>query len=147
MGNAAWLQQKTGCRVYLSETELDYIRGDRALLPKKQQMCKDLGLESPETFDVYPTDGRLVDFRVVPTPGHTAGHVSLLYHQSVLFGGDLFVYRNGVLEHAMPMWSEDMESAIASLRSLAELPFDTLCPAHFGPCKNRAALEELYASL
>jgi len=147
MGNAAWLQQKTGCKVYISETELEYTNGKRERLPQKQQLCADLGLKTPDVLTVYPAEGILGDFRIIATPGHTAGHVSLLYNGSVLFGGDLFVYRDGALETAMPLWSEDMDAAIRSLVGLTAWNCSVLCPAHFGPCKSRAALEEFVSSV
>lgn len=140
MGNAAWLQEKTGCPVYLSPKEASYLTGARPRLPVKEEMCRLFGLRSPH-YRFYPEDGVLGDFQVIPTPGHTAGHVCLLYH-GVLFGGDAFSCFDGVLQTSKPQWTEDLEQAQRSLDALRACPCSILCPAHGAPTKRKNHWQE-----
>jgi len=135
MGNAAWLQEKTGCPAWISMKEKVYVTGERSRLPEKQQMCKDCGLQIPR-LQFYPPNRRVGEFEILDTPGHSAGHVCILYH-GILFGGDLFSIADGTLQGANPQWSEDMETARRSLESLKPYKFTMLCPAHGLPDRRR----------
>lgn len=137
IGNAAWLQQKTGCKVYLSREEGKYLSGEHLRLPQKEVLYRGLNIETPDFVNYYPDNNILGDFSIIPSPGHTMGHVCLLYKNSVLFGGDAFIFKNGVLNGPMEEWSEDMSLATRSLDHLKGYPFTVLCAAHFGPCKRK----------
>jgi glyoxylase-like metal-dependent hydrolase (beta-lactamase superfamily II) len=135
IGNAAWLQQKTGCDVWVSEKEMVYISGIKRRFGKKHQMFMDLNPQLPE-FRMYPNDYKIGEFEIIPTPGHSEGHVCILYH-NVIFGGDLFSFVNDVFRMANPEWSEDMELAQQSLEIVRSYPFTILCPAHGMPTKRK----------
>lgn len=135
MGGAAWLQDKTGCSVWISSLEQAYFSGERARLPNKQQMCQEFHLQIPR-LSFYPEDGHLGEFQILPTPGHTMGHVCILYQQ-VLFGGDLFSFSGGVFHGANPEWTEDLAEAAHSLEQLRRYKFTMLCPGHGIPDKRR----------
>ena len=51
-------------------------------------------LKKPENINSYPEDGMIGDIKVIYTPGHTVGHVCLLY-KDIMFVGDLFRTKNG----------------------------------------------------
>lgn len=135
IGNAAWLQEKNDCPVWISRDEEVYFTGTRPRLPNKQIMCQEMGLRPP-CFTFYPKDGRVGAFQILDTPGHTAGHVCILYRQ-VLFGGDLFSISEGTLKGANPEWTEDMALATRSLELLRPCKFTMLCPGHGMPDKRR----------
>lgn len=137
IGNAAWLQQKTGCKVYLSREEGKYLTGERHRTPQKEELFQGLNVEVPDSVSYYPEDNELGEFTVIPTPGHTAGHVCLLYKDCVLFGGDAFIYKDGAIDGPMEQWSEDMPLALRSFESLKEYPFTMLCAAHLGPFRRK----------
>ncbi len=86
------------------------------------------------------TDGELLPFgaTAVHTPGHTAGHLSLLLPRDggVLFAGDAATNlgRLGV----GPIY-EDIDTGMASLRRLADLRFETAVFSHGRPLAPRAA--------
>jgi glyoxylase-like metal-dependent hydrolase (beta-lactamase superfamily II) len=86
------------------------------------------------------TDGELLPFGATAfhTPGHTAGHLSLLLlrDRGVLFAGDAATNlgRLGV----GPVY-EDIDTGMASLRRLAELQFETVVFSHGRPLAPRAA--------
>jgi glyoxylase-like metal-dependent hydrolase (beta-lactamase superfamily II) len=93
--------------------------------------------------EVLPVLGGL---RVVHTPGHTPGSVCLYAaRDGLLFSGDAF-WRDagGSLHRPNRYWSEDLTSARASVRRLAELDIGTILFGHLPPLERAgAALREL----
>lgn len=136
MGNAAWIQEKSDCPVWISEAELVYTDGRKARFGEKQEMAEAFGLKNPQ-FSFYPRSGRLGDFEIIPTPGHSVGHVSIIYRKKILFGGDLFSCREGAFCPADPRYSEDTALAARSFAALTERYFTVLCPAHGKPEKRK----------
>lgn len=68
--------------------------------------------------------------RIIETPGHTAGSVSLLeVSQGWLFSGDT-LFREGIGRHDLP--SSDAMQLKDSLELLLETPYDLLLPGHGG---------------
>jgi glyoxylase-like metal-dependent hydrolase (beta-lactamase superfamily II) len=87
----------------------------------------------PITVDIRLEDGDALpgfgDVRVVHTPGHSAGHISLLWERAggILVAGDAAA-NQGVLTG--PPVAEDLALADASLRRLAELDFEAAAFGH-----------------
>ena len=81
---------------------------------------------------------------MIPTPGHTAGHCSvLLEERGVLFTGDALVnfdYASGERGVTLHRFNEDRAAARKSLDVLADLDAGTLLFGHGDPC-NRGARE------
>lgn len=75
--------------------------------------------------------------RVIPTPGHTAGHCSvLLEERGVLFSGDAMVnfdYATGEHGPKLHRFNEDREGALASLDRLAGVDAETVLFGHGDP--------------
>ena len=93
--------------------------------------------------DVLPL---LSGARVVHTPGHTPGSISLLFpEEGVLIVGDAVQRYHDRLTLPSRWFSSDMEVAKASVRKLAELDFETICFSHFEPMRQgaRVALRSL----
>jgi glyoxylase-like metal-dependent hydrolase (beta-lactamase superfamily II) len=71
--------------------------------------------------------------RVVATPGHTPGHVSILDPVgSALITGDAAFNLNGILTGSPPAFTADLVQAGQSLRKLAGINFQSVLFAH-GP--------------
>ena len=136
MGNAAWIQDKAGCPVWISKKELVYTDGRKGRFGEKQKMAEAAQLKNPR-FSVYPDTAKIGDFEIIETPGHSEGHVSIIYNKKILFGGDLFSCWEGKLLPANPTYSEDVVQAEESLRKLLKLKFTILCPAHGEPEKRK----------
>ena len=136
MGNAAWIQAKAGCPVWISEKELIYTDGRKARFGEKQEMAEAFGLQNP-TLSIYPESGRIGEFEIIETPGHSEGHVSIIYNKKILFGGDLFFCKQGQMSSANPVYSEDVPLAEKSLEQLLKNKFTILCPAHGEPEKRK----------
>jgi glyoxylase-like metal-dependent hydrolase (beta-lactamase superfamily II) len=77
------------------------------------------------------TDGATVrGLQILQTPGHTAGHVSLLHESGALLVGDLVGTQNGVLVRAPAAFTADPAQAEHSIRRLAAIRASRLMPAH-----------------
>lgn len=89
-------------------------------------------------------DGETIrGLRVIATPGHTAGHLSLLAtDDDVLLIGDLAGNQNGRLSRAPQAFTADPAEAERSLQKVSRLDFTHLHPSHGGP-SDRQALQHL----
>jgi glyoxylase-like metal-dependent hydrolase (beta-lactamase superfamily II) len=81
--------------------------------------------------------------RVIATPGHTAGHLSLLAtDDDVLLIGDLAGNQNGQVVRAPEAFTADSAQAERSLQKVALLDFTDMYPSHGAPT-DRQALQHL----
>jgi glyoxylase-like metal-dependent hydrolase (beta-lactamase superfamily II) len=75
--------------------------------------------------------GILGGCRIIHTPGHTPGHLSLFVPAlSLLIAGDCLRYENGVVTRAPERYTADPESNEQSIRRLATLDFERMLPYH-----------------
>ncbi len=102
------------------------------------------------THDTFPAatnaaeDGQMIrGLRVIATPGHTAGHLSLLSEQDdLLLIGDLAGTQNDHLVRAPAPFTADPAEAERSLLKASLLDFTRLYPSHGAPA-DRQALQHL----
>jgi len=140
-GGAAVLKRESGAALIASETDAPVVRGDS---PAPPPPILDFPIIRGLARLVPTAEGAVVDHRVttgpvpvatdltaVPTPGHTAGHISLLLnrHGGVLFAGDsaLSTRSGGVQRGYMNRKSSTFDS---SLRAMAGLEFEIACFGH-----------------
>jgi len=72
--------------------------------------------------------------KVVHTPGHTPGSISLFSPQNkLLIVGDTLNKRRGILRLPPKIASTDLTQAIDSVKRMAQLDFDILCFGHGRP--------------
>ncbi len=147
--NAAELARITGAPVRCSPVDAPYIReGTEQPLPRP---ATPLGLVMvpyvkavlPWSLPVVAAEASLVGdatvgpFRVIDTPGHTAGHVSLLWtDQGVLFAGDAAAHITSLGPHPA---ADDPATARKSFESLSRLEFDAAVFGHGRPLVGAAA--------
>ncbi len=91
----------------------------------------------PVGVDEYLEDGERLDLaggtRVIFTPGHTPGHLSLyLERPKVLVAGDTLTAEGGHLNGPNPPLTLDVGEAVRSVRRLAELDVETIVCYHGG---------------
>ena len=87
---------------------------------------------------IGPAD-RPLGFEVIPTPGHTSGHLCLFDQaSSTMLLGDV-AGNVGVLERAPARFTENLAQAEATLRALAERDFEIAFPSHGDPLVEGAA--------
>lgn len=132
IGNAAYLQRLTGAQVWASHIDIPYILGEKTRHGIKKLFSMLMRAEKPDPINPYPPVNELEGLKIIPTPGHTPGHVSLLY-KDVLFAGDLVfcLNRKISLSPAVMTWDTTLEKE--SVRQAAALPFRWVCPAHGSP--------------
>ncbi len=72
------------------------------------------------------------DFLIIPTPGHTKGHMVLLYKNRYLFTGDHLAYsrRRGKLVAFKDYCWYSWEELKRSMRKLLEFEFEWVLPGH-----------------
>jgi len=105
----------------------------------------------PCPIDVLVTDGEVFPYlgglRVVHTPGHTRGSISLLLEKSeVLFVGDTIINNEDRLSRPLP-FGADRDESEQSLPKLARLDFDICCFGHGSPlCWAKEKVKELAMS-
>jgi glyoxylase-like metal-dependent hydrolase (beta-lactamase superfamily II) len=87
------------------------------------------------------TDGDTVfGLQIVATPGHTAGHVSVLDPVGgILVAGDALNTSGGKVTGPNPGYTEDMATASDSVARLAALSFETLLVGHGDPIEGGAS--------
>ena len=79
IGNAALLQKETGATLWASKEDMPYIRGNKSRPGIKKLgslYLKFMGVKNPEKIKSY-NDHKIENIQIIPTPGHTPGHVSI----------------------------------------------------------------------
>ena len=153
IGGMAGLQRATGAAAAAHRLEADAIAGRigevipqpaaprwlRALLRPVRSSLAPPPFPVSTLLDDGDTLPLLGGARVIHTPGHTPGSVSLHFPaEGVLLVGDAVQRVGNRLTLPSRWFSSDMTAAKASVRKLAELDFDTICFSHFQPLRRGA---------
>ncbi len=151
----------SGAEVLTSEAEVPYVQdGVRAqkmppadrvdelmaqFPPEVREMVKNMpAVHVPVTRTLR--DNEVLDIaggvRVVFTPGHTVGHLSLYVQQEgVLITGDAMSSEGGRLGGPSGQATPDMPQAMKSVQKLAQLPAQKVLTYHGGVVDQDAALQ------
>jgi glyoxylase-like metal-dependent hydrolase (beta-lactamase superfamily II) len=144
VGSGAALVRQSGARVLAHSADAPYIEGrlrplkpSPEMLEQRPQMRKVLERLEPVAVDEHAENGTRLDLaggtRVVFTPGHTPGHISLYLEGSkILIAGDALTAEGGYLNGPNPWATLDMSTAIRSTQRLADLDIDTIVCYHGG---------------
>ncbi len=84
--------------------------------------------------------------RILHTPGHTPGSISLhVERERLLIVGDMLEYRSGTVGPPNAFFSDDLGEARRSIARLAELDVETILFSHYPPLRHgaRAALRAI----
>ena len=151
--------------VYAHELDQPYIEGKLPLiktnpermaamlasLPEEERKKMQAIFENPPKAkvdkiladgDVLPIFGGI---RVIHTPGHTPGHISLYVQNSkTLIAGDAMIYMGGMLRGPVPQTTLDMDTALQSLKKLQDTEIQSVICYHGGVCEDNAE-EQLQA--
>ena len=152
IGSAAAIVRETGATTYmhaadvsLAETGGPFRPMDPApgLLPRTAYRFVWHPEERMEPFGVdhHIADGQTLPIagglKVIHTPGHCAGHVSLLWQgERLLIAGDVGMNMFGLSD---PVGFEDIEEGRRSQRKLAGLRFDAAAFGHGGVIRSGAS--------
>lgn len=153
-GGLAALRRQIDAPVYAHPLDAPAIRGD-APMPAfsatptliYRLMFRMFSGSFPQTVEAAPVDHVIEDddllpfgggLRVIHTPGHSPGHISLLLERDggLLFAADACTNLFG-LGHSVVQ--NDFEQAKASLRKLAALSPAVICFGHGSPLTRNAA--------
>src|SRR5215216_511546 len=144
VGSGAALVRQSGGRVLAHSADAPHIDGSLRLLKpspemleQRPQMREVLERLEPIGVDEYLEDGERLDIaggiRVIFTPGHTPGHLSLYLERSkVLIAGDALRAERGSLNGPNPSATLDTGEAAQSVGRLAELDVQTVVCYHGG---------------
>ena len=149
-GGAAALKRQTGASLVASDIDAPVIEGLRSVpappildFPVLRMMAKLVPTPESATVDERVTAGAITiapDLEVIPTPGHTDGHISLLLDRAggVLFVGDaaMATRTGGVQRGFMNRKSQSFDT---SLQAMARLEFAVACFGHSGPITSGAS--------
>jgi len=152
IGGIAHLQQTSGARVAVYQSEAPFVRRKLPLPSPFHNpalaflMSPFLRLSQPPYIEVDQclADGDRLEalggMEVIHTPGHTPGSISLYFKQhGILIVGDALEFRRGRLGLPSRLFTTDMAQAKESIRRLARLEFETLCFSHFPPLRTGAS--------
>ena len=144
MGAAAAIKRvNPHLKIYASAVEAPFISAHekplrlrqaeeiQKTLPPEQQdfgkaFCEMLRRVEPVQVDVFLRDGERMDWcegcRILATPGHTPGHISLLMEKdSIIITGDAIALEGGKPVIANPQFTLDIEQATKSMEKLLSL--------------------------
>ena len=136
MGSAADLQRVTGAAVCIHRADADCVLGRSPRRPFWKAWLSSLATLWPEFRPPEITrlleDGQNMDLlQVIHTPGHSAGSITVKYGP-VLFVGDLLRWGR-VFKQTPRCFNEDSSAIRDSIKKIASLDFDLLCPGHGKP--------------
>ncbi len=149
-GALAAIKRYTGATIIVHEAEAEYLRTGVPLMPKALsvwgKMWLALGRKFPELLKVQPVEPDIVvsgevdlsewgiDARLIETPGHSPGSMSVLFKGGTAFAGDVavssFRARFGVRAAG---FGDDPEELTASWRKLVAAGVRRICPGHGKP--------------
>lgn len=147
------VKRKSGARIYSHWIEARYLAHNPPYMgpPSTQETIKKLenlgvSVESlsreygtlevePISVDEQVSDGDMIgSLKVIHTPGHTPGHISLYYEKDKLLLGADSIYKHVFGAEGMyisaPQVSMDPTTAIVSAQRLSKVNFDKLLMAH-----------------
>jgi len=141
-GSSAALVDKTHAGLYIHKYDLDILLG-KVMLPKPRYLAGKIFTFITKHFWEYIPPKQAIaldedavipgfeDLKVIPTPGHTPGSISIFdAAASVVFCGDAIDNRSGKITGPNKYFTVNMEQAWQSVAKIGALSFDTLCPGH-----------------
>lgn len=144
IGNAVMLQKATGAKLWSSETERPYILGKTPRPGFKKYISEISRAKKPKSVFAFMLDGNIKGVEVIPSPGHSPGHVCLLFND-VLFAGDLVENKNGKLLPYPSGWNWENGLLMDSIELVSRYSFKWVCPAHGEPIEKSCLTDRIKA--
>ena len=150
-GSAKEIKELTGAKIVIHESEKDYLEGNGFVMPKgvntwgriTRQLLfpffKKIPFSKPKA-DIVLGDDEMslneygIDGKIIHTPGHTQGSLSILLDTGEAFVGCLahsgFPFRVG---SGLPIYAQDIEKVKESLKMLIKRGARIIFPGHGNP--------------
>lgn len=141
IGNVSMLQKLSGAIVWASKEDIPYIKGELKRPGIKKLFSVINKVAKPDNIKEYDTNNKLGEISIIPTPGHTPGHVCILY-KDCLFAGDLVKNKNGKLI-PYPNLNWDVAKLKESIGKVGQLSFKWVCVAHGEPIERGTQWEDI----
>ncbi len=103
-------------------------------------------VKKPQNINIYSENDKICDVEVIKTPGHTPGHVALLF-KDILFAGDLIRTSKGKVSNMRSSATWNQSLAKESIKKINKYDFKWICPAHGEPIKRNSSWEEFIKNL
>lgn len=135
IGNVALLEKAAGAKVWASKEDIPYIYGEKPRPGIKRILSIFMKAKLPEKINPYPENGIINNqVEIIPSPGHTPGHVCILF-EDVLFAGDLLRTSPDKIKPMMSIMNWNDSLIRESIAKIDKLSFKWICPAHGVPIK------------
>jgi glyoxylase-like metal-dependent hydrolase (beta-lactamase superfamily II) len=150
IGSVADLKKATGALVAIHEKEIPYLLGE-----KKKKLKGMIGgmivlilgilLKFMKTQNIVPDitlkEGDSIGgLKVISTPGHTEGSISLYNAESVLFSGDAIITdKHSNIKGFNNIATSDTLEAAKTINKIKHLKFEVLLPGHGSPVLKNAS--------
>jgi len=151
MGGLAELKQFIPARVAAHKADISNTEGQLPYPGVMQKLpyipplsaLRSLFSVKPGEVDIHLEGGEVLKplggLKVIHTPGHTAGSISLFSPQKkLLMVGDAINHRHKTMRLPPKMVSTNLRQAADSVKGLAQLDFDILCFGHGRPLTTNA---------
>lgn len=155
-GSLYELKKTTNADVAAFKDEADYISGKK---PASGPFYMRIGSRLMSFFTSYKTvetdtilneDDVVEGYRVIPTPGHTPGSISLYNPDNrVIIVGDTLTYNGENVNGPPKMLVEDQETLKKSIEKISKLDCDVMLSGHGKPLTSNASglIKEYYKTL
>jgi len=149
-GSVGRMKELTGAPVAIHKSDAEYMRlGKNAgiiprtflgkllspiegiaekMMSKSEPLEPDIIIEGEMGLDEYGIDGR-----IIPTPGHTSGSVSIYLSSGEVIIGDLVMGMIRKSKPGLPMFADDMDEVMSSISTILKLSPKIIYATHGGP--------------
>jgi hydroxyacylglutathione hydrolase len=155
--NAAFLQRRYGAKVIVHKAEAERLKRGESPLPAGTffftkamvRLASAVGRKAPAYDPCHPdvavneaSDLAVPGCRLLHTPGHSPGSISVIVEDQIALVGDAMF---GVFPHGIfPPFADDIRLMVSSWSSLLETGCQLFLPGH-GTANHRGLVEEAYA--
>ena len=151
ISGAMEIKELTGAKLVIHNGEMPALAGDSSSrLRNKSRFVKILSkllsglipFPSAKPDIVIKEDTGIAGFKIINTPGHSDGSISIYLPGKVIFVGDsLTADKKGNPKRPMKLLAADIVQAKASVELIAGLDYDTLLVGHGAPVKGDAVIK------
>jgi len=155
VGGAAEMKKTTGAKLVIHAGDAGVLAGTdkgrnlKGLMGLLKLMSPLMHAAPVQADIVLKENTDIAGYKIISTPGHSEGSISIYIPGRVIFVGDaLRSDADGNPKRPSKMLAADMVQAQASVQVIAGLEFDTLLCGHGAPVKGKASakVKELLAN-